>query len=68
MSEQPRFRTRDGSVIQAISVDGRAEYKVTGPYGHWLAFSPDGRTQRNPRTMAELAAVVDLSGGLTELP
>jgi hypothetical protein len=59
---QPVFTTADGSKIQAIGVDGRAEFKVTGPYGHWLAFSPDGRTQRNPRTLAELAAVVDLDG------
>jgi hypothetical protein len=56
---QPVFDGPDGYEVQAIGIDGRTEYRVRR-HGYHVGYpSHDGRTSRNPRTLAELSTLVD---------
>jgi hypothetical protein len=62
---QPVFTGPDDLEVQAIGyADGRAsEYRVS-QYGIWIPYTApfyQGPDARNPRTIAELAEMVDLS-------
>ena len=59
---QPVFDGPDGYEVQAIGIDGgRTEYRVRR-HGYQVLYNPPfyhGAGGRNPRTMTELATLVD---------